>query len=137
MSYLETELLISGVPVQMGLVEGGARTYMANLVNSTLNVSVDGHVMRLPKYDLKVILRATILDTDIILAVIRNAMEDIGKDNINISMLRSNHYCTGLWPTKPAFKVLRSASREAKKSPLSDDVYDNKSVRSGKSMDSD
>ncbi len=117
---------MSGVPVTVGLSEGGSRGYIHRLVTGCFGVLVDGFVQRIPVHDLKIILRGSENDIDIVANLIRSQLSTC---EIEVK-LRVN--LGGQSIPSPSFRILRSASREAKKSDLSDDIYDNKSsVRSG------
>ena len=70
----ETELRLSGVPVTFGLSEGGSRGYIHRLVTGCFGVLVDGFVQRIPVHDLKIILRGSENDIDIVANRIRSQL---------------------------------------------------------------
>ena len=127
-SRFEAELKLTGISVQTGLQPGGSRGFVFNMVNSMTGVFVDGFVQRIPVHDLKVVLRGTEND-------VQNVIRELGEKIVcDIQEIRYGRYHT--WPSNPHFKILGSSSRRALKSNVSNDAYDNNSIRSKSSSGS-
>ena len=120
---METELKLSGIPIRVGLQPNGARGVIHLIVDSLRNVFIDGYVQRIPDHDIKIVLKGTERDIQIVVTEIVKNIPDCNIETVRYC------YCVS-WPNVPSFKILQSASRDAVKSKLSDDCYDNKSVRS-------
>lgn len=121
-SRFEAELKLTGISIQTGLQPGGSRGFVFDLVNTLTGVLIDGFVQRIPVHDLKIVIRGT---EDHVLLVIEQLRRSIDCDFQQIRYI--NYYA---WPSDPRFKIIRSTTRRALKSDISDDVFDNKSTRS-------
>jgi hypothetical protein len=127
-SRFEAELKLTGITIQTGLRPGGSRGFVFNFVNTMIGVFIDGFVQRIPCHDLKVVIRGTEDHVQYVIGQLRNSID------CDIQEIRYGGYHA--WPSDPRFKILRSASRRALKSDLSDDIFDNKSIRSKSSTGS-
>ena len=123
LQFVEAELKLTEISIQSGLQPGGSRGFVFNLVNGMKGVSIDGFVQRIHICDLKVVLRGTEGDAQYVMAALRNLV------NCDIEEIRyESFHAWPISPNTPSFKILTSASRRAKKSDISVDAFDNKSI---------
>jgi len=111
-SRFEVELRLIGISIQTGLQPGGSRCFVFNLVNTMTCVLLDGFVQRIPVNDLKVVIRGT---EDHVQHAIRQLRDSVECD---FQEIRYGGYHA--WPSNPHFKILKSTSRKALKSEVSD-----------------
>ena len=120
--YVEVELKLSGIPVQIGLGHNGSRQFVHDIVNSIRGVEIDGFVQRIPVHDLKLVVRGTESDVLIVLQDIRVEIDKRSSENhCEIETIRFIACLS--WPSSRSFKILGSASIRAIKSDNSDDKF--------------
>lgn len=127
-SRFEAELKLTGISVQTGLQPGGSRGFVFDFVNTLTGVLIDGFVQRIPVHDLKVVIRGTEDHVQFVIGQLRDSID------CDFQEIRYGGYHA--WPSDPRFKIIRSATRRALKSDVSDDAFDNKSIRSKSSAGS-
>lgn len=113
----ETGLKSSWIPISAGLAEDRSRGYIYKLITNYRGVRIEGYVQCIPTNDIKVG-----HGNNWTLLWICKELEECEVDVLKFLLDFHRNL---------SFRIHQSASPRAKKSNLSDDRYDKKSVRSG------